>query len=65
MDDRNKKHRQAHGVTHSRAKLNDDAVRSIRELHNQVSTHDLANTFGVTYSTICNVIAKRIWRHVP
>ena len=64
MDDRNNKGRQARGETSGNAKLKADDVIFIRENFGKYTKHELVKMFGVTYPTICNVLAKRIWAHI-
>ena len=47
MDDRNKKMRQAHGESHSKAKLTDELVRHIRSLPKGFNQSALARELGV------------------
>lgn len=51
-----------HGVSHSLAKLNDEAVRFIRS--STLSKRELAEKFGVTTGTINCVIKGKTWKHV-
>lgn len=54
------------GEGHANSKLNDEAVRAIRTLHaaGGITGKQLAQQFGVTPQTICDVLKRKIWRHV-
>lgn len=56
--------RVAEGISHANAKLTEEAVREIRALKGLVSGVVLAKRFGVNGPTICNVQARRVWKHV-
>jgi len=55
---------QVQGVKHGRAKLTEDAVRTIRSAPDDVSATDLAKRFGVTVQCIDAVLKRKTWRHV-
>lgn len=52
------------GADHYFAKLDEDAVRRIRELALSTSQRELGRMFGVRHRTIAAVIERRSWRHV-
>lgn len=57
--------RSPRGEKHSRAKLTEDGVRSIRSMAASGVTHkSLAEQFGVTQFTIKAVVYKRNWAHI-
>lgn len=48
----------------ARGRLTPDEVREIRRSASAVSVAELANQFGVSRSTVANVIARRTWKNV-
>lgn len=53
------------GVEHKNAKLDDDAVREIRRLHEAgYGYHRIAAHFGVSPSCIERVVKRQTWAHV-
>jgi hypothetical protein len=52
----------AKGERNAKAKLTAAAVRSIR--NSSQTTKELAQSFGVSTASICNVISRRTWRHL-
>lgn len=56
----------ARGVTHASAKLNDDAVREIRQrIAMGDETHAaIAKEYGVNKTTVSSVCTRKTWRHV-
>ena len=54
------------GESHSASKLSVDAVLEIRRLHGDGVTtgRTLAQRFGVTEPTICDVVYRRSWKHL-
>ena len=67
MADRSRKGRQARlaGELAGMAKLNDVAVRVIRHLHARgVSTRALQEAYGITKSTVCQIVIGDTWRHI-
>ena len=52
----------AQGVKHPKAKLTNKKV--IRIFHSEDAMEDLAERYGVNYSTILRIKHKKIWRHV-
>lgn len=66
MADKTAKNRQQRGKTVWSAKLDDDAARDIRALvADGVSPVFLAQEYGVRPQTICDVVNRRTWKHVP
>lgn len=60
------KGRQYRGGRHHHAKLTDEQVRAIRRrAAGGMMQKDLAVEYGVSPSTICDILAKRVWKHVP
>jgi hypothetical protein len=62
MKDRDAKNRQSKGETHGTAKLTEDEVREI--LKDSRSQKEIAEEYGVSQPTICNIKARRRWRHI-
>ena len=56
----------ARGSGSGSAKLNEDSVRLMRQLHKhaRVSQRALADAFGVTPQTVLKIVNRRSWRHV-
>jgi hypothetical protein len=53
------------GEAHGKAKLTEDAVRRIRELHSQGWSYErLGRTFGVSGDAVRDVVRGRTWTHV-
>lgn len=53
------------GVAHPQAKLNADAIRSIRVARGEGRTLiSLAREHGVSKKTVLNVVHGRVWKHV-
>lgn len=54
------------GEEHAKAKLNEDQVLEIRRQYvNGRSYRTLAREFGVSGTTICAIVKRRSWKHVP
>lgn len=53
-----------HGVLTASAKLNDDAVRRIREINGAISDSVLAKQYGVTRTAILSARRGLTWAHV-
>lgn len=65
-DDRIAMGRTPKGSRHSRAKLSEGDIPEIFRLRSEGwSGQAIAEKFGMSGVTICNVLARRIWRHVP
>ena len=62
MNDRNRRHRQAHGVRNAGAKLNELQVLRIRA--SKLKTAALADLFKVSKSTICRIKKHKTWGHI-
>jgi hypothetical protein len=64
--DRNSKGRQAKGTTHGRNKLTELQVKEIRAKYipRSYSTTKIAQEFGVSQSTIFNILKNKIWKHI-
>lgn len=59
------KGRNARGERHSSSRLTDEAVRRIRLLRQRgLKQEDIAIAFGVTQSTVSNVVLGKRWTHV-
>lgn len=55
----------ARGAGHGMSKLTDDGVRAIRRRSAEgVSSRKVAAEFGVTASTVLDILHGRIWSHV-
>lgn len=52
------------GVKHPRAKLTEDDVRLIRQLHPDLSYRVLARKFDVSKRAIESVVTRKTWIHV-
>jgi len=63
LDDRQRKHRQAHGERHSRAVLTESDVLAIRGAVEPIVV--LAERYGVTLSTIRHAKLGLSWKHLP
>lgn len=57
----------ARGERHGRAKLTEEAVKSIRERYaaGGVSYTQLAHEFGVSFGLVGFVVNRKVWAHVP
>ena len=65
MLDKVAKKRQSHGEIHGMAKLNEDQVREVRAAFgNGERQYVLADKYGVSDSTIANIVKRRQWRHI-
>jgi hypothetical protein len=66
--DMTKKHRHPHGETHGKARLDEAAVRVIRQAYSAEPTEKnkrtLGERFGVSWLTIHDVVLLYSWRHV-
>ncbi len=62
--DRDAKNRGAKGEKHGRSKLNKKNVIEIRDNKEQKKVIDLAHKYGVTATTINNIISRRSWKSV-
>lgn len=64
--DRTNKDRQPKGENHYRAILTANQVVEIRRLARSGKTHrELAETYGVSISTVSALILRRNWKHIP
>lgn len=63
-EDMRRKGRYAYGVRSGHAKLNDAAVRSIRDRSARESWRALAEEYGVAYRTLVDVVHGVTWQHV-
>lgn len=68
---KNQKDRSAHGTSNqgernNRAKLNESQVRSIRSMFasGKYTQTRLGEIFGVTNSIVCEIVNRKIWRHI-
>jgi len=61
--DRSRKGRSIVGADHHATKLTADEARDIRQ--SESTGRDLANQFGVSPQTVCDIRKRRHWRHVP
>lgn len=52
------------GETHAFAKLKDWQVREIRKLAGAESMTKIAKRFGVSHSTVSEIIAGKSWKHL-
>lgn len=59
-----------HGTEHCRgannrhSKLTEDQVREIRQLSGTIKQTELAKRFSVTSTTICAIVARKLWKHI-
>jgi DNA invertase Pin-like site-specific DNA recombinase len=57
--------RKSRGETHHKAKLTEEDIPMIRQLHKEgMSTRELARKFDVTQRAIYQVVAFISWRHI-
>lgn len=65
MRDRQEKGRQPKGNTHGRAVLTEEDVKEIRlrATHGEFQ-REIAKLFGVSQTTICEVVARKHWGHI-
>jgi len=56
--------KKARGEQHPRARLTVSQVLLIRRLHGTVSNLSLAARFKINPATVCNIVKRRIWKHV-
>jgi len=53
------------GESHGSAKLTEEKVVEIRRRHSEgEAVKALAAEFGVNPSTVSNIVARRIWKHI-
>lgn len=52
------------GAKHPKAKLTPDSVRQIRKLSAEHSSYSLAGAFGVSATTVRDMLNGKTWRHV-
>jgi hypothetical protein len=54
------------GTAHGRAKIIDDDVRQIRELHRTgaLGTYQLGQRYGLAHKTIGDIVKRKLWAHV-
>lgn len=56
------------GVRHHSAKLDENKVREIRNLYANTqeawTQKQLAEKFSINQKTVCEIVNRRIWRHV-
>ena len=52
------------GERHHKAKLTEEDVRLIIDLHPEVSTRKLAEKFEVSQSAVARILNCRSWKHV-
>lgn len=67
MDDKVKKGRQRKGEGVPSSKLKESDVIRIKDIHRagETSVRKLAETYGVTTSTIRSIMSGRLWKHIP
>lgn len=55
-----------YGEGNGRAKLKEEDVSEIRSLYkdNSYSRYQLGAIFGVCHGTICDILKRKIWRHI-
>jgi DNA invertase Pin-like site-specific DNA recombinase len=56
----------AKGETNGFSKLTENEVKEIRRLHaiGNNSYRQLASRFGISFSTVGNVVTRKRWRHI-
>lgn len=66
VQDRQKRNRQAKGITHGRHKLTEEEIISIRNLYatGKYIQQDIADEFNVSRSHICNILKNKFWKHI-
>ena len=52
------------GEKHPRAKLNEDSVREIRRLRDEMTQSELGRRFGVSFQTVSEIQLRKKWTHV-
>ncbi len=60
------RHRPLKGIMNPKAKLDEDQVRSIRNLYHggEHSSIDLGKQFNVAAATICRIVNRENWKHI-
>lgn len=55
------------GVLHHRAKLSEEDVLLIRKVYGttDVTQRQLAEEFGLNQKTVCEIVNRKIWKHLP
>lgn len=64
MEDMARHGRVPKGVSHGRAKISEDDVRTIRKLKGLLTHKEIASTFGLGLSQVGNIIYGLQWKHV-
>lgn len=66
VQDRQKRNRQAKGVTHGRHKLTEEEIISIHNLYatGKYIQQDIADEFNVSRSHICNILNDKFWKYI-
>ena len=65
MDDKVSKGRQARGVNTPHAKLTEEKVRQMRELHASGTTQiKLSHMFGIKKRAVYDVVYRKTWKQV-
>ena len=63
--DARQKKRHAYGARHGHAKLREADVRQIRQMGKEgCKGRTLASQFGISPATVCNILKRKIWKHV-
>ena len=63
-EDKRRKSRHPHGVTHPLAKLTEDDVRAIRGLYPQMTQTAIAAQYGLDQTTVSEIVLRKKWRHI-
>ncbi len=66
VQDRQNKNRQAKGIRHGRHKLSEQDIQEIRKLYatGNYTQQEIADSFGMSRSHICNILKNNYWKHV-
>ena len=65
-DDKVKKDRQPKGEKNGNSKLTEQDVLDLRTMYTLGFTSGyLAGQFGINRSTVCNILKRKWWKHIP
>ncbi len=64
-EDKQKKNRHSHGITHGKCKLTEENVQFIRNYPREWGAQgELAEMFGIRQQTVSDIITNKIWKHL-
>lgn len=52
------------GEAHKMAKLTESEVKKIRQIGYSQNLKETADQFGVSRATICNILKRKVWKHI-